>query len=172
MNIKLKIITTLLGVFFGCGIVTSQTPKAEQAMDSKRQHITEVAALTGKGDLDKLKIVLIDGLNDGMAVSELKEVMVHAYAYCGFPRALRGLQTLVAVLDERKAKGIEDDWGRKASPITDTRSKYERGRDILVEISGIPADAPKADYAILAPEIEVFLKEHLFADLFERDVLT
>ena len=172
MNIKLKIITTLLGVFFGCGIVTSQTPKAEQAMDSKRQHITEVAALTGKGDLDKLKIVLIDGLNDGMAVSELKEVMVHAYAYCGFPRALLGLQTLVAVLDERKAKGIEDDWGRKASPITDTRSKYERGRDILVEISGIPADAPKADYAILAPEIEVFLKEHLFADLFERDVLT
>ena len=172
MNIKLKIITTLLGVFFGCGIVTYQTPKAEQAMDSKRQHITEVAALTGKGDLDKLKIVLIDGLNDGMAVSELKEVMVHAYAYCGFPRALRGLQTLVAVLDERKAKGIEDDWGRKASPITDTRSKYERGRDILVEISGIPADAPKADYAILAPEIEVFLKEHLFADLFERDVLT
>lgn len=172
MNIKLKIITTLLGVFFGCGIVTSQTPKAEQAMDSKRQHITEVAALTGKGDLDKLKIVLIDGLNDGMAVCELKEVMVHAYAYCGFPRALRGLQTLVAVLDERKAKGIEDDWGRKASPITDTRSKYERGRDILVEISGIPADAPKADYAILAPEIEVFLKEHLFADLFERDVLT
>ena len=172
MNIKLKIITTLLGVFFGCGIVTSQTPKAEQAMDSKRQHITEVAALTGKGDLDKLKIVLIDGLNDGMAVSELKEGMVHAYAYCGFPRALRGLQTLVAVLDERKAKGIEDDWGRKASPITDTRSKDERGRDILVEISGIPADAPKADYAILAPEIEVFLKEYLFADLFERDVLT
>ncbi len=172
MNIKLKIITTLLGVFFGCGIVTSQTPKAEQAMDSKRQHITEVAALTGKGDLDKLKTVLTDGLNDGMAVSELKEIMVHAYAYCGFPRALRGLQTLVAVLDERKAKGIEDDWGRKASPITDTRSKYERGRDILVEISGIPADAPKADYAILAPEIEVFLKEHLFADLFERDVLT
>ena len=130
MNIKLKIITTLLGVFFGCGIVTSQTLIAEQAMDSKRQHITEVAALTGKGDLDKLKIVLIDGLNDGMAVSELKEVMVHAYANCGFPRALRGLQTLVAVLDERKAKGIEDDWGRKASPITGTRSKFERGRDM------------------------------------------
>ena len=172
MKIKLKIITTLLGVFFGCGIAASQTPKAGQAMDSKRQHIAEVAALTSTGDLDKLTTVLIDGLNDGMTVSELKEVMVHAYAYCGFPRALRGLQTLVAVLDERKAKGIEDDWGREASPITDTRRKYERGRDILAEISGVPADAPKADYAVLAPEIEVFLKEHLFADLFERDVLT
>lgn len=172
MKIKLKIMTTLLGVLFGCGIAASQTPKAEQVMDSKRQHIAEVAALTSTGDLDKLKPVLTDGLNDGMTVGELKEVMVHAYAYCGFPRALRGLQTLVAVLDERKAKGIEDDWGREASPITDTRSKYERGRDILAEISGVPADAPKADYVVLAPEIEIFLKEHLFADLFERDVLT
>lgn len=172
MKIKLKIMTTLFGVFFGCGIAASQTPKAEQAMDSKRQHIAEVATLTSTGDLDKLKPVLTDGLNDGMTVSELKEVMVRTYAYCGFPRALRGLQTLVAVLDERKAKGIEDDWGREASPITDTRRKYERGRDILAEISGVPADAPKADYAVLAPEIEVFLKEHLFADLFERDVLT
>ena len=172
MKIKMKIMTTLLGVLFGCGIAASQTPKAEQAMDSKRHHIAEVATLTSMGDLDKLKTVLTDGLNDGMTVSELKEVMVHTYAYCGFPRALRGLQTLVAVLDERKAKGFEDDWGREASPITDTRRKYERGRDILAEISGVPVDAPKADYAVLAPEIEVFLKEHLFADLFERDVLT
>lgn len=172
MKIKMKIMTTLLGVLFGCGIAASQTPKAEQAMDSKRQHIAEVATLTSMGDLDKLKTVLTDGLNDGMTVSELKEVMVHTYAYCGFPRALRGLQTLVAVLDERKAKGFEDDWGREASPITDTRRKYERGRDILAEISGVPVDAPKADYAVLAPEIEVFLKKHLFADLFERDVLT
>lgn len=172
MKIKMKIMTTLLGVLFGCGIAASQTPKAEQAMDSKRQHIAEVATLTSMGDLDKLKTVLTDGLNDGMTVSELKEVMVHTYAYCGFPRALRGLQTLVAVLDERKAKGFEDDWGREASPITDPRRKYERGRDILAEISGVPVDAPKADYAVLAPEIEVFLKEHLFADLFERDVLT
>ena len=172
MKIKMKIMTTLLGVLFGCGIAASQTPKAEQAMDSKRQHIAEVATLTSMGDLDKLKTVLTTGLNDGMTVSELKEVMVHTYAYCGFPRALRGLQTLVAVLDERKAKGFEDDWGREASPITDTRRKYERGRDILAEISGVPVDAPKADYAVLAPEIEVFLKEHLFADLFERDVLT
>lgn len=29
MRIKLKIMTTLLGVLFGCGIAASQTPKAE-----------------------------------------------------------------------------------------------------------------------------------------------
>lgn len=143
-----------------------------QAMDKKQQNIVAIAALTGKGDLVKLKSALVKGLDDGLTVNEMKEVLVHTYAYCGFPRALRGLQTLVAVLSERKAAGIEDKVGREATPITDPRSRYERGRDILAEISGAPADAPKAGYAVLAPEIERFLKEHLFADLFERDVLT
>ena len=151
MKLKMRIMTTLLGLVFGCGIAASQTPRAEQTMNSKRQYIAEVAALTSMGHLDQLRTVLIGGLNSGITVSELKEVMVHSYAYCGFPRALRGLQTLVAVLDERKAKGIRDNQGREASPITDTRSKYERGRDILAEISGTPADAPKANYAVLAP---------------------
>ena len=161
-----------MGMLCAASLAAAQTPKAEQVMDTKRQHIAEIAALTGRGDLAGLESALVAGLDDGMTVNELKEVMVHAYAYCGFPRALRGLQTLVAVLDGRKAAGAEVNWGREASPITDTRPKYERGRDILAEISGVPADAPKADYAVLAPEIEVFLKEHLFADLFERDVLT
>ena len=161
-----------MGMLCAASLAAAQTPKAEQVMDTKRQHIAEIAALTGRGDLAGLESALVAGLDDGMTVNELKEVMVNAYAYCGFPRALRGLQTLVAVLDGRKAAGAEVNWGREASPITDTRPKYERGRDILAEISGVPADAPKADYAVLAPEIEVFLKEHLFADLFERDVLT
>lgn len=104
MKIKTRIRTILICIFFGYGIAAAQNPKMEQVMNSKRKHIAEVAALTGKGDLDKLKLALTDGLNDGMTVGELKEVMVHAYAYCGFPRALRGLQTLVGVLDERKAK--------------------------------------------------------------------
>ena len=43
---------------------------------------------------------------------------------------------------------------------------------MLAEISGTSVDAPKAGYAIFAPAIERFLKEHLFADLFERDLLT
>lgn len=172
MKVRLGFAATLLYILSLAGNMVAQAPQTEQMMDKKRQHIVEIAALTGKGDLDKLKTALIAGLEDGMTVNEIKETMVHVYAYCGFPRALRGLQTFVGVLNERKAKGIEDKAGRAASPITDSRSKYERGRDILAEISGVPADAPKADYAVLAPEIEVFLKEHLFADLFERDVLT
>lgn len=167
MRIK-KIISLVLAAF----IVTSVSAQTKQEMDKKQQNIVAIAALTGKGDLGKLKSALAEGLDNGMTVNEIREVLVHTYAYCGFPRALQGLQTFVAVLNERKAHGIEDKRGREASPITDSRTKYERGRDILTEISGTPVNAPKADYAVLAPEIERFLKEHLFADLFERDVLT
>jgi len=84
------------------------------------------------------------------------------------------LQTLMSVLDERKARGINDNLGRKASPITDTRDKYERGKDILAKLSGTtpPKGRPQTGYAAFSPEIDTFLKEHLFADIFERDVLT
>jgi alkylhydroperoxidase/carboxymuconolactone decarboxylase family protein YurZ len=97
--------------------------------------------------------------------------MVHLYAYCGFPRSLRGLRTFIKVLDERKTKGIEDNLGADASSIEDTRSKYERGKANLEELVKRKLDGPPTDYAQFAPIIEVFLKEHLFADIFDRDVL-
>ena len=138
----------------------------------RQQSVVKIASCTGRGDLENLKPALAAGLDNELTVNEIREVLMHAYAYCGFPRSLRALQTFIAVLDERKAQGIEDTAGRDASPVEDNRTRYDRGRDILAEISGEPADAPKAGYAEFAPVIERFLKEHLFADLFERDVLT
>lgn len=157
-----------------CLMTTIQTIAASSGngLSVRQQHIAEIASCTGRGDLETLKPALSAGLDDGLTVNEIREVIIHAYAYCGFPRSLRALQTFISVLDERKAQGIEDIAGKDASPVEDDRSRYERGRDILAEISGVPADAPKAAYAEFAPIIEQFLKEHLFADLFERDVLT
>jgi alkylhydroperoxidase/carboxymuconolactone decarboxylase family protein YurZ len=76
------------------------------------------------------------------------------------------------VLNERKANGIHDVLGAEASPILEERSKYERGREILGKLTGMPQDGPKTGYSAFAPAIDQFLKEHLFADIFERDVLT
>ena len=131
-----------------------------------------MASYTGKGDLEHLKSALARALESGMTINEINEVLIHAYAYCGFPRSLRAIQTFMQVVDERKANGINDVVGREVSEMNGNRSRYERGRDILAEISGTSADAPKAGYAIFTPAIERFLKEHLFADLFERDLLT
>lgn len=141
-------------------------------LSTKQQSIVVIAALTAKGDLQKLQPALNSGLDAGLTINETKEVLVHLYAYCGFPRSIRGLQTLMTVLDERKKRGITDKPGKEATPITSTGSKYERGKKVLEQLTGQPETGPKRGYAAFSPEIEVFLKEHLFADLFERDVLS
>ncbi len=147
-------------------------PEENEILGPKEQSIIAITALTAKGDLSKLKPALHAGLESGLTVNQIRESIVHLYAYAGFPRSLRGLQTFMTVLDERKAKGINDVPGAEASPINDDRSKYERGKEILEKLTGAPQDGSKTGYAAFAPEIEVFLKEHLFADIFERDVLT
>lgn len=150
----------------------SRYAEANKTLDARQQAIVAIASYTGKGDLDPLKAALAEALEAGMTVNEVNEVLIHAYAYCGFPRSLRAIQTFMQIVDERKANGIDDPIGREASATEDSRSRYERGRDVLAEISGISADAPKTGYAVFAPTIERFLKEHLFADIFERDLLT
>lgn len=138
----------------------------------KQQRIVVIAALTAKGDLAKLQSALAAGLEAGLTVNEAKEVLVHLYAYCGFPRSIRGLQTLMTVLDERKKKGVSDNMGKEATPITSREPKYERGKKVLEQLTGQPETGPKRGYSAFSPEIDVFLKEHLFADIFERDVLS
>lgn len=152
--------------------VSSSTAPAADALTARQQAIVTIAALTAKGDLPRLHQALSNGLAAGLTVNETKEVLVHLYAYCGFPRSINGLNTLLKVLDERKTQGIKDVAGKEASPITSTESKYERGKKNLEKLSGRPEPATKTGYAAFSPEIERFLKEHLFADLFERDVLT
>lgn len=144
----------------------------DNVLDAEQQSIITIAALTAKGDLEQLRIALNEGLDAGLTINEIKEAQIHLYAYAGFPRSIRGLQTLMGVLEERKSRGITDELGSEASPINDERSKYERGKEILEELVGAPLDGPKTGYAAFAPTIEVFLKEHLFADIFERDLLT
>jgi len=75
------------------------------------------------------------------------------------------------VIDECKAKGIKDNLGAEASPITSNRSKYERGKKILGELTGTSQSDEPSGYSAFAPTIDTFLKEHLFVAIFERDVL-
>jgi alkylhydroperoxidase/carboxymuconolactone decarboxylase family protein YurZ len=157
---------------FSGNLYAQSNIETSKELSIKQQQIIPIAAYTAVGELEQLKTALNKGLDAGLTVNEIKEAIVHLYAYCGFPRSIRGLQTFMEALDERKAKGIEDEMGAQASPINDDRSKYERGKANLEALTGRPLDGPQSGYAAFAPVIEVFLKEHLFADIFDRDVLT
>lgn len=163
----------LLGILL---IMVAQSFIAVQAngqrLSAKDGAIIRVSSFAAQGNLPELKKNLNDALDAGLTVNEIKEAMVHLYAYTGFPRSIRGLQTLMEVLKERTAKGITDAIGKEASPIPQDSSKYARGKRILGELTGMPQPAQVTGYGAFAPAIDTFLKEHLFADIFERDVLS
>ena len=161
-----------IAIIFGLISFQMNAQNDVKFLTEKQQSLISIAAITAAGDLEALKPSLNKGLDAGLTINQIKESLVHLYAYCGFPRSIRGLQTFMEVLNERKAQGINDVSGAEASPIEDERSKYERGKDILGELIGVPQDGPRTGYSAFAPEIEIFLKEHLFADIFERDILT
>ena len=167
-----------LWTLFSFGVAESQTPSTprketpiSQELSAKQKSIVAIAGLTAKGDLAKLKDSLNKGLDAGLTINEAKEVLVHLYAYTGFPRSLNGINTLIAVVEDRKKRSIKDNVGREASPIKNVGDKYERGKKVLETLTGRKETGPKTGFAAFSPEIDRFLKEHLFADIFERDVL-
>jgi 4-carboxymuconolactone decarboxylase len=151
---------------------TSMNAQQTTPLTKRQQSIVSISVLTAKGDLPHLHDALATGLDNGLTINEEKEVLAQLYAYCGFPRSLNGLTTLMKVVDERKAQGKHDVVGKDASPISSTEPKYERGKKNLEKLTGKPEPNPKTGANAFCPEIDVFLKEHLFADIFERDVLT
>ncbi|MCC8145940.1 MAG: carboxymuconolactone decarboxylase family protein [Bacteroidales bacterium] len=141
-------------------------------LNKKQQMIVLISAFTAKSDVGNLKTALNEGLDSGLTINEIKEELNHLYAYCGFAPSIRGLMTFRDVLKERQTEGINDEVGRDASPIDNNSSKYERGEKAQVLVTGQTAEQLKTNFDGLSPLMDVLLKEHLFADLFGRDILT
>ena len=167
---KTRLIMCLL-IVLGYQLNAQNTKVAKVRLSVQEKGIILIASYTAQGKLVKLVDALNEGLNNGLTINEIKEVLVHLYAYAGFPRSIRGLQTFLEVLEDRKSKGITDEKGVEASPISETQDKYDRGKKILESLVGRSLDGPKPAYQEFSPEVDRFLKEHLFADIFERDVL-
>lgn len=166
---KLKTIRLIITLFIAANLsVFAQTESEE--LSPEEYSIARISAATAKGDLETLDDALNEGLNNGLSINKIKEELVHLYAYCGFPRSLMAINTLTEVLEDRKDRGIKDETGEKPTDLTNG-DKYEIGKEVLAELTGVE-NRPKAGYAETVPIIEVFLKEHLFADIFKRGVLS
>lgn len=137
-------------------------------LNTKQEKIVVIAAFTANGDQQKLKAALIEGLDAGLTVNEIKEILVQMYAYCGFPRSLNSINTFMSVLQEREKNGINDEIGKDASPLPANKTSVELGTEILTRLTGTSA---VGKYGTFIPVIDTFLKGHLFGDIFGRDVL-
>ncbi|WP_158829782.1 carboxymuconolactone decarboxylase family protein [Mucilaginibacter lacusdianchii] len=162
--------TLLLGFFLTAFLLVrgQDKPTGQNTLTAKQRSIIPIAAFTAKGNQVRLKGALEEGLAAGLTVNETKEILVHLYAYTGFPRSLNAISTLQGLLTERKQKGISDPVGRQPSAQTFPRGKFAFGKDVQTQLTGSTATGSAQTFV---PIIDTFLKEHLFADIFSRNNL-
>ena len=140
-----------------------------EALSARQQAIPLIVSFMAASDMPKLNAALHQGLDAGLTVSEAKEILVHLYAYAGFPRSLNALGELMRVVEARKQRGIQDAPGREPSRAIPTGDELLAiGTANQTKISGGPVKNAVTDFA---PVINQFLQAHLFGAMFERDNL-
>jgi alkylhydroperoxidase/carboxymuconolactone decarboxylase family protein YurZ len=170
---KFKFLKWIL--FFAIILLKINKMNAQNSADrlnAMEQSLVAISALTATGDLENLKVQLNAALDEGVSINEIKEALVQLYAYCGFPRSLNALNIFKTVLEERKAKGITDNIGKEIVVENSTADRYEQGRKVLEILTKTAQAKPAPGFGEFAPRIDAFLKEHLFADIFNSDVLS
>lgn len=133
-----------------------------ESLTKQQQSIALAASYAALGNQTELKQALNNGLDNGVAVNEFKEILVQAYAYCGFPRSLNALATLMQTVEER---GNKDELGSEpsAKPEGDALTYGTENQTKLV------GSEVKGKLFEFAPAIDEYLKSHLFGDIFARD---
>ncbi len=157
-----------LMIIASCGLMSNLEAEGKMnTLTTKEQKIVAISMYTARGDMANLKTALIAGLDAGLTVNEIKEMLVQLYAYCGFPRSLNALGNFMAVVKEREAKGIKDNAGKLPGPPPAGKS-IDFGTANQTKLTGAPVKGPLFDFA---PAIDEYLKAHLFGDIFARDNL-
>jgi 4-carboxymuconolactone decarboxylase len=169
MNTKITVmLASILAVIFSIAAVSEAQTMKNEGLTAKQKGIVTIAAFTASGDLQKLNTALNEGLDAGLTVNEIKEVLIQMYAYAGFPRSLNGISSFMVVMEERGKKGIKDEIGKEASPMPANKSSIELGTENQTRLVGRPVTG--AIYTFV-PAIDQFLKGHLFGNIFGRDNL-
>lgn len=171
-NIMKKLLTLTLSATLGMAQTThseTHTMNENDTLSPRRQSIARIAACTARGDIDALTPALAQGLDNGLSVNEINEVLIQMYAYAGFPRALNGISAFISVVEKREADGIRDEVGTAPETLPRDANKSELGERTRTQLVGRPTQAAWQGFA---PGIDTFLKEHLFADIFARGVLS
>ncbi|MBT2336587.1 carboxymuconolactone decarboxylase family protein [Variovorax paradoxus] len=145
------------------------TMTSQQTLSRTQQAIAPITVAAACGDMAQLSAALNQGLDAGLTVSDMKEILVQLYAYAGFPRSLNALGELMKVVDARKKRGVQDAPGRGPNaPIPLGNDLLAVGTANQTKLAGAPVQGALFEFA---PTIDEYLKTHLFGDIFARDNL-
>lgn len=74
-------------------------------LDLRSRSIATIGMLIGLGKADELKVHFMGGLNNGLTIVELREIVIHSAIYAGFPAALGAMQVLRSVAENHPGDG-------------------------------------------------------------------
>ena len=138
----------------------------------KENTIVDIGAWTARGEQDKLGAAFKAGFDAGLTLNEAKELVGQLYAYCGFPRALNAAGTLMKVWNEGNGElGTGNrKWGEGPAANMPRGSLGERALPVgtanQTKLCGGPVKGALFDFH---PQLDEYLKTHLFGDIFARD---
>jgi 4-carboxymuconolactone decarboxylase len=70
-------------------------------LDLKTRSLITVAMLTAQGKQQELKAHIRGALTNGATPEEIRELMLHATVYCGFPTAIDGFRCATEVIEPK-----------------------------------------------------------------------
>ncbi|WBO21333.1 carboxymuconolactone decarboxylase family protein [Sphingomonas abietis] len=74
-----------------------------EGLDRRSRSIMTIGMLLALNRSAELKAHVIGALNNGLSIDELREMILHAAVYCGFPAALEGMRVLRETWRERES---------------------------------------------------------------------
>lgn len=147
----------------------SASSAEKRSLTPEQKALVPIAAFGAAGDISKLERAVVTGLEAGLTVNEIKEVLIQLYAYAGFPRSLNAIGKLMNVVAERKAQGISDPLGEEPlNPVLTGNVLLAAGTATQTELIGAPVEGPLFEFA---PVMNTYLRTHLFGDIFNRENL-
>ncbi len=172
----------LAGVFEGLGALGSialRTGAGEiwsrPQLSRRDRSLVVISMLTALGRETELSHHVAGGLNHGLAVDEIDEIMVQLAPYIGVPFALGGAMLVAKVLAERE--GAEQ---RSTPPapaaLKDDEKRREDGKDVLRTLLGMPAGTDM-EFAATATVEQLgdmghFVLDYAFGDVWSRSQLS
>ena len=81
----------------------------------RERSIATLSAMVANQTLEELKVHTRNAVHNGLTVTEIRETLLHAAVYSGFPKATAAFRVAREVLDEPETKQRAEENARKAA---------------------------------------------------------
>ena len=81
--------------------------RGRPGLERKQRSLINIAILAIMGKVPELAMHVLGAVNNGISVTEIRELLVQVCIYCGVPAGMDGFKAVEKVLIDRKSEGVK-----------------------------------------------------------------